>query len=144
MIIFKKLFPELKRKTVIDTERCLNCLSLEHFVRQWHTQSKCRRCGPQCRNKHATALHECYATTSESFGAAADEKSVPIPAPRSKTKPSGKRDVTVCKVNFDNNRVVLLRTSVVKVVSSHWRIDFSIHSARYCISSYVNFRKSKK
>ena len=92
---FKRLSPELKRKAVIDAKSSLSCLSLEHFVRQCHTQSKSRRCGPQCRNKHATALHECYATTSESFGAAADEESAPIPAPRSRTKPSGKRDVNV-------------------------------------------------
>ena len=116
---FKRLSPELKRKTVIDAKRCLNCLSLEHFVRQCHTHSKCRRCGPQCRNKHPTALLECYATISESLGAAADEESAPIPAPRSKTKLSGKRDVTVRKINFDNNRVVLLRTSAVKVVNPH-------------------------
>ena len=116
---FKRLSPELKRKTVIDAKRCLNCLSLEHFVRHCHTQFKCGRCGPQCRNKHASALDECYATASESLGAAADEESAPIPAPRSRTKPSGKRDVNVRKVNFDNNRVVLLRTSSVKIVNPH-------------------------
>ena len=44
---------------------------------------------------------------------------MPIPAPRSRTKPSGKRDVNVRKVNFDNNQVVLLYTSAVKVVNPH-------------------------
>ena len=54
----KGLTPEMKRTAVVGAKRCLNCLSLDHFVRQCSFPSKCRLCGSQCRNKHAAALRE--------------------------------------------------------------------------------------
>ena len=39
------------------TKRCLNCLSLEHFVRECSRPNKCRKCGPRSNvSKRATAL----------------------------------------------------------------------------------------
>ena len=52
---FKALTTGSKRLAVMDAKRCLNCLSLEHFVRNCAFPSKCRVCGSQCRNKHAGA-----------------------------------------------------------------------------------------
>ena len=57
---FIALSPSAKRQRIFDTKRCLNCLSLEHFVRECPRTSKCRICGPNSQTKHATALHECY------------------------------------------------------------------------------------
>ena len=44
----------------MDAKWCLNCLSVEHFVRDCPYPSKCRKCGSDCQNKHSGALHECY------------------------------------------------------------------------------------
>ena len=49
---------------------------------------------------------------------AADEESAPIPAPRNKAGSSTpSRNFTVRKLNTNNNRAILLRTSAVKVVN---------------------------
>ena len=49
---------------------------------------------------------------------AADEESAPIPAPTNKAGSSGSsRNFTVRKLNTNNNRAILLRTSAVKVVN---------------------------
>ena len=88
---------------------------MEHFVRECPRTSKCRICGPSSQTKHATALHECYDVVN--LGAA-DEESAPIPAPRNKagsSRPS--HNFTVRKLNSNNNRAILLRTSAVKVVN---------------------------
>ena len=116
---FKGLTPEMKRKAVVEVKRCLNCLSLDHFVRQCSFPSKCRLCGPQCRNKHATALHEYYTFGGSSGAAVGNEPVAPTPAPRNKVKSNGndRNDVTVRKIRLENNRVVLLRSSAVKVVN---------------------------
>ena len=47
---FKALYPRAKKQTVTDSKRCSNCLSLDHFVHNCAFSSKCRICGPQCRN----------------------------------------------------------------------------------------------
>ena len=57
---FIALSPGAKRQRIFDVKRCLNCLSLEHFVREYPRISKYRICGPNSQTKHATALHECY------------------------------------------------------------------------------------
>ena len=56
--VFKSYSDKLKRQTVMDAKRCLNCLSVEHFVRDCSHPSKCRKCSPNCQNKHAGALHD--------------------------------------------------------------------------------------
>ena len=111
---FRTLSPKAKRQTVIDAKRCLNCLSLDHFVRDCARPSKCRECGPKNQNKHATALHECFADGNVG---GADGHAAPIPAPRSRTGRNGNRDYTVRKMNCLDKRTVLLRTSAVRVVN---------------------------
>ena len=111
---FRTLSPEAKRQTVIDAKRCLNCLSLDHFVRDCARPSKCRECGPKNQNKHATALHVCFADGNVG---GADGHAAPIPAPRSRTGRNGNRDYTVRKMNCLDKRTVLLRTSAVRVVN---------------------------
>ena len=44
--VFKSYSDKLKRQTVMDAKRCLNCLSVEHFVRDFPHPSKCRKCIP--------------------------------------------------------------------------------------------------
>ena len=116
---FKALTPRSKRQAVMDAKRCLNCLSLEHFVRNCAFPSKCRVCGPQCRNKHAGALHECF--NGMNLGAAdrVDPVSRPVPAPRTNYRQNGSQDFTCRKLNFADNGVVLLRTSAVRIINPH-------------------------
>ena len=116
---FKALTPGSKRQAVMDAKRCLNCLSLEHFVRNCVFPSKCRVCGPQCRNKHAGAFHECF--NGMNLGAAdrVDPVSRPLPAPRTNYRQNGSQDFTCRKLNFADNGVVLLRTSAVRVINPH-------------------------
>ena len=68
---FKKLSVVDKRKKIIEAERCLNCLSVGHFVPDCQLHSKCCKCGPKYKNKHSGALHEFYSSsTSVNLGAA--------------------------------------------------------------------------
>ena len=112
---FKALNPRAKRQTVTDAKRCLNCLSLDHFVRNCAFPSKCGICGPQCRNKHAGALHECYDGVNLGAADRVDQVSRPIPAPRTNCRVS--QDYTCRKLNSVDNGVVLLRTSAVRVIN---------------------------
>ena len=74
---FKVLPTNLKRQTVFGAKRCLNCLSLNHMVRNCAYPSKCK-CRPDCRTKHATALHDYYVKPDdETFGAAEAASSAP-------------------------------------------------------------------
>ena len=111
---FSTMSPKANRQTVIDAKRCLNCLSLDHFVRDCARPSRCRECGPNNQNKHATALHECFADGN--LGGA-NGHVAPIPAPRSRTGQNGDRDYTVRKMNCLDKRTILLRTSAVRVVN---------------------------
>ena len=109
---FKALNSRAKRQTVTDARRCLNCLSLDHFVRNCAFPSKCI-CGPQCRNKHAGALHECYDGVNLAAADRVDQVSRPIPAPRTNCRES--LNYTCRKLTSVDNGVVLLRTSAVRV-----------------------------
>ena len=116
---FKALSPRSKRQAEMDAKRCLNCLSLEHFVRNRAFPSKCRVCGPQCRNKHAGALHECFNGINLGAADRVDPVSRPVPAPRTNYRQNGSQDFTCRKLNFADNGVVLLRTSAVRVINPH-------------------------
>ena len=111
---FKALSLKEKRDTVIRAKRCLNCLSLEHFVRECSRPNKCRKCGPRSDvSKHATALHDCFA--SPNLGAAEkDTRTRTIEEANS----NDVRNPTVLKVNSIDRRAILLRTSAVRVVNS--------------------------
>ena len=41
---FNSFAPHQKRKTVVDANRCLNCLSRGHYARECKQSSKCRQC----------------------------------------------------------------------------------------------------
>ena len=45
--IFKDLSPKSRRQTVIEAKKCLNCLSLDHIVRNCPRSTKCRKYGPR-------------------------------------------------------------------------------------------------
>jgi len=111
---FKALNPRMKRQTVMDAKRCLNCLSLDHFVRNCKYPSKCRICGPHCRNKHTSALHECFNEVNLGAAEKVDSRPRPVPAPRSGNFQIEKR---TRKVELADRGVVLLRTSAVKVIN---------------------------
>ena len=70
-----KLPPQERRQTAIKAGRCLNCLSTEHLARDCPSRCKCRKCGPNCRVKHSSAIHDCY--ESQTVGAAGETKAAP-------------------------------------------------------------------
>ena len=110
-----------QRKTVIDANRCLNCLSRGHLARNCNQISKCRQCGPNSRNKHATALHEACAADAPTLGAASGGQNASVPAHNEdgaqSDHPGGltTRKVTGLDCSVSNQHVVLLRTSAVRV-----------------------------
>ena len=106
---------EEKRQTVISAGRCLNCLSTEHFARDCGFRYKCRSCGPQCKTKHAGALHECYAT--DTLGAADTTTSDVVPQPVQESATNSETSVKVRKVEVADAGTVLLRTSAVRVIN---------------------------
>jgi len=63
----KAYSPETKRQTVITAKWCLNCSSLEHFVRECPYPSKCRKCGPDSK-KHSILVLRINAITDQSSG----------------------------------------------------------------------------
>ena len=72
---FMKLPPQERRQTVIKAGRCLNCLSTGHLARNCPSRCKCRKCGPNCRAKHSSAIYDCY--ESQTIGAAGETKAAP-------------------------------------------------------------------
>ena len=61
---FKKLSVVDKRKKIIEAGKCLNCLSVGHFVRDCELHSKRCECGPKYKNKHSSASHEFYSRST--------------------------------------------------------------------------------
>ena len=55
---FKELSNHMKQQTVLDSGRCLNCVSLGHTANNCACASKCRKCKSDFRINHATALHD--------------------------------------------------------------------------------------
>ena len=110
---FKKLSIANKRKKVIEAGRCLNCLSVGHFVRNCELHSKCYKCGPKYKNKHSGVLHEFYSrSTSVNLGA-----TKPVSTEKSNEEKTSTESVVVRKMVPNNNNLVLLRTSAVKVIN---------------------------
>ena len=72
---FMKLPPRERRQTVITAGRCLSCLSTEHLARNCPSRWKCRKCGPSCRVKHSSTIHDCY--ESQNVGATGETKAAP-------------------------------------------------------------------
>ena len=105
--------PEAKRQKVIDAKWCLNCLSLDHFARVCPFPSKCCKCGLNCKNKHAGASHDCC--SGEKLGAATVAEANLASTRRNEGNANEENSKTVRKINSVENRVILMRTSVVKV-----------------------------
>ena len=110
---FKQLSPREKCQAVIESKRCLNCLSQDHFVRDCASSSRCRTCGPRCGNKHAMALHDCYVSDRPTKV----NETTPNVVYEVKTSDSNS-GVQVHKNGVADGGTVLLRTSAVKVISS--------------------------
>ena len=85
---------------------------LEHLARECPYASKCQKCGPNLQNEHDAALYECYngvkigTTTSK-------EAKTPT---RNKNSTLIDQDLTVYRINSNENRVILM--NIVKVVDS--------------------------
>ena len=110
---FKKLSIADKKKKVIESGRCLNCLSVGHFVRNCELHSKCHKCEPKYKNKHSGVLHQFYSrSTSVNVGAAK-----PVRTEKSNEEETNTENVVVRKMVPNNNNLVLLRTSAVKVIN---------------------------
>ena len=113
---FMKLPPQERRQTVIKAGRCLNCLSTEHLARNCPSRSKCRKCGPICRVKHSSAIHDCY--ESQTLGAAGETKAAPGSPVASSVASTPTNNVkNVLKVRVAEEGTVLLRTSAVRVIN---------------------------
>ena len=111
--VFKSYSDKLKRQTVMDAKRCLNCLSLEHFVRDCPHPSKCRKCSPNCQNKHSGALHDYYVEGSKT-GESVNTGPYSTPVENDK---NDKQSLNVHKIRAHENSIILLRTSAVKIAN---------------------------
>ena len=107
--MFKTYLPQVKRKIVMDAKRCLDCLSIQHFVRDCPYPSKCRKCGSGYQNKHFGALQECYG--AKIFGVA---ELTAETEPLSTGDASG-RNLTAHKIKSAESRSILLRSTAVKI-----------------------------
>ena len=113
--VFKSYSNNLERETVMDAKRCLNCLSVEHFVRDYPHPSKCRKCIPNCQNKHkhSGALHDYYEEGSKAGESVkTDSNSTPV-----ENENIDKQSLNVLKISAHENSTILLRTSAVKIAN---------------------------
>ena len=110
---FKQLSPREKRQAVIESKRCLNCRSQDHFVRDYTSSSWYHTCGPRCGNKHAMALHDCYVSDRPTKV----NEITPNGVDEVKTSDTNS-SVQVRKVEVADGDTVLLRTCAVKVINS--------------------------
>ena len=75
---------------------------------------KCRKCRPDSKTKHATALHDCYATP-RNVGAVGK---TPTVSESSSNSESDSNTVSAVRKVYDpDQRVVLLRTTAVRVIN---------------------------
>ena len=113
---FKTLTNERKKRVVVGARRCLNCLSLDHMVRNCTAPSRCRRCGPACSSKHAGVLHELYVRSSVGGQNGSSGLSKAIDTETSKSSSEDEQPI-VRKLTPIYNNTVLLRTSAVRVIN---------------------------
>ena len=101
---FMAFSPMNKRQCVVDVKRCLNCLSLNHFVRDCKGPSKCGKCGPNSHHKHTSAFHKCFDVGN--FGVAEALDSKQTQARKQKTDQIDKRNLVVQKIgSFHKNTI---------------------------------------
>ena len=92
----------------------MDCLSLRQPVRNCAHQSKCRKCRPDSKTKNVTALYDCYATP-RNVGAA--NKTPTVSESSCNSESDSNTAFAVRKVNDPDQRVVLLRTTAVRVIN---------------------------
>ena len=117
---FKGFSIERQRRVVMDAGRCLNCLSTGHVVRDCSFSSKCRKCGPNVKLKHASVLHNFYVkSNSVNFGAAeaGDTPGAFPAADREGENDSLEESRVLTRKVVPGSSAILLRTSAVKVVN---------------------------
>ena len=86
------------------------------FTRNCLSRRKCRKCGPNCRAKQFSTIHDCY--ESQTVGAAGETKAAPTSPIVSSVCSISTNDVkNVLKVRVAEEGTVLLRTSAVKVIN---------------------------
>ena len=122
---FKSLNPHQKRKTAVDANRCFNCLSRGLIARECKQHSKCRFCGPGYAKKHTVALHDWFVLSSfASVGGARSGGQISAPG-FSHSEDRDSPNDSMQKIKFlkisnqgdDSRKVVLLRTSAVRVIN---------------------------
>ena len=98
----------------MDTKRCLNCLSVEHFVRDCSHPSKCYKSIPNCQNKQtfrrAARLLVERSKTGESVKTSSN--STPV-----ENENNVKQSLNVHKISAHENSIILLRTIAVKIAN---------------------------
>ena len=77
----------------MNAKRCLHCLLLQHFVRNCAFSSKCRVCGPHCRNTLAGALHESFSGMNLVAADRLEPVFRPVPALRTRAYERGVQGV---------------------------------------------------
>ena len=97
----------------MDAKRCLNCLSVEHFVRDCPHHSKCRKCIPNCQNEHSGSLHDCYVEGSKAGESVKTGSNSTIV----ENENNDKQSLNVHKISAHENSIILLRTSAVKIAN---------------------------
>ena len=104
---FKKLGLERRRQVVIEARRCLNCFGLGHFAKNCGFASKCSKCGPIYRLKHATVCMICMVGQALSTLKRLIQKKVLTLV----------TFLLVARKICPSNKIVLLRTCAVKVIN---------------------------
>ena len=100
---------------VFDEKRRLNSLSSNHMVCNYAYPSKCRKCRPDCRTKHASALHDHYVKPDDET---LEDVEAASSAPTSGSGAANDYNVIVNrKIDSVDKRVVLLRTCAVRVTN---------------------------
>ena len=97
----------------MDAKRYLNCLSVEHFVRDCPHPSKCRKCIPNCQNKHSGVLHDYYVEGSK----AGESVKTGSYSTLVENEKNDKQSLNVHKINAHENSIILHRTSAVKIAN---------------------------
>ena len=116
---FANLSIDCKRQVIINDGRCLNCLSLGHRARGCAFPSKCRKCGPNFEHKYVGVLHDLYKqSNSVNFGAAEVNRcSVLLETVSEPVDEISNKEQAVVRKLKPNHKVVLLRTSAVRVIN---------------------------
>ena len=137
---FKELGLERRRQVVIEARMCLNCFGRGHFARNCGFASKCSKCGPIYHLKHATVLHDLYIRSSSvNFKATNTKESVnacDFPSSSEENKH------VVARKICPSNKVVLLRTCVVKVINprtGRFTLAYAQHDTASPCRGVVNF-----